>query len=241
MNKPAKLDPKHKVAPALDTPTDLSQQAVDEISAAMNGILADAFALYFKTKNFHWHVSGPHFRDYHRLFDEQAADILSSTDEIAERVRKIGGTTLRSIAHIGKLQTIDDNDDAFVPARDMLRELMDDNKAVVKAMREAHDLADRHEDVATASLLENFIDAAEKRTWFLFEVEPQCRRQRKVVCAGTPVFKPPSAAECRTRGTSSLRARAGVRLRPSNALRRWRRAGLRSARGLRHGSGRCPW
>lgn len=169
MNKPVKLDPKQKVAPALDTPTDLSQQAVDEISAAMNGILADAFALYFKTKNFHWHVSGPHFRDYHLLFDEQAADILSTTDEIAERVRKIGGTTLRSIGHIGKLQSLEDNDEAFVPARDMLRELMDDNKAVVKAMREAHDVADKHADVATASLLENFIDAAEKRTWFLFE------------------------------------------------------------------------
>ena len=169
MNKPVKLDPKRKVAPALDTPTDLSPEAVEQISAALNGILADAFALYLKTKNFHWHVSGPHFRDYHRLFDEQAADIIGTTDEIAERVRKIGGTTLRSITHIGKLQTIDDNDEGFVPARDMLRELMNDNKAVVTTMRDAHDLADEHEDVATASLLENFIDAAEKRTWFLFE------------------------------------------------------------------------
>lgn len=169
MNKPAKLDPKQKVAPALDTPTDLSQQAVDAISAALNGILADSFALYMKTKNFHWHVSGPHFRDYHLLFDEQAADIFATTDELAERVRKIGGTTLRSIAHIARLQTIDDNDEAFVPANDMLRELMNDNKAVVKAMREAHELADKHNDNATASLLENFIDASEKRTWFLFE------------------------------------------------------------------------
>jgi starvation-inducible DNA-binding protein len=169
VNKPAKFDPKQKVAPALDTPTDLSPQAVDEISAALNGILADAFALYMKTKNFHWHVSGPHFRDYHLLFDEQAAEIFATTDEIAERVRKIGGTTLRSVAHIGKLQTIADNDDAFVPANDMLRELMNDNKAVVKAMRTAHEIADKHEDSATASLLENFIDAAEKRTWFLFE------------------------------------------------------------------------
>jgi starvation-inducible DNA-binding protein len=169
VNKPVKLDPKSKVAPALDTPTDLSQQAVDEISAALNGILADAFALYLKTKNFHWHVSGSHFRDYHLLFDEQAADILGSTDEIAERVRKIGGTTLRGVGHIAKLQSIEDNDEAFVPAQDMLRELMNDNKAVVKAMREAHEIADKHEDVATASLLENFIDAAEKRTWFLFE------------------------------------------------------------------------
>jgi starvation-inducible DNA-binding protein len=169
VNKPVKLDPKQKVAPALDTPTDLSQQAVNEISAALNGILADAFALYMKTKNFHWHVSGPHFRDYHLLFDEQAADILGTTDEIAERVRKIGGTTLRSIAHIGKLQSLEDNDEAFVPATDMLRELMNDNKAVVKAMREAHEIADKHDDSATASILENFIDAAEKRTWFLFE------------------------------------------------------------------------
>jgi starvation-inducible DNA-binding protein len=169
VNKPVKLDPKHKVAPALDTPTDLSQEAVDQISAAMNGVLADAFALYMKTKNFHWHVSGSHFRDYHLLFDEQAADILGSTDEIAERVRKIGGTTLRGIGHIARLQTIEDNNEAFVPAQDMLRELMNDNKAVVKSMREAHEIADKHEDVATASLLENFIDAAEKRTWFLFE------------------------------------------------------------------------
>lgn len=168
MNKPAK-PAKPKVAPALDTPTDLSQEAVDKISAALNGILADSFALFLKTKNFHWHVSGPHFRDYHLLFDEQAADILATTDELAERVRKIGGTTLRSIGHIGKLQTVEDNDEAFVPAREMLRELMNDNKAVVEAMRRAHELADEHDDNATASLLENFIDAAEKRTWFLFE------------------------------------------------------------------------
>jgi starvation-inducible DNA-binding protein len=168
VNKPVKLETK-KVAPALDTPTDLSQDAVDQISKALNGILADSFALYLKTKNFHWHVSGPHFRDYHKLFDEQAADILGTTDEIAERVRKIGGATLRSIGHVAKAQSIDDNDEAFVPARDMLRELMNDNKAVVKTMRDAHGLADKHEDVATASLLETFIDAAEKRTWFLFE------------------------------------------------------------------------
>lgn len=168
MNKPVKLE-KKKVAPALDTPTDLSQEGVDAISAALNAILADSFALYLKTKNFHWHVSGPHFRDYHLLFDEQAAAILATTDELAERVRKIGGTTLRSIGHIGKLQSLDDNDDPFVPARDMLRELMNDNKAVVTSMREAHELADKHDDTATASLLENFIDEAEKRTWFLFE------------------------------------------------------------------------
>jgi starvation-inducible DNA-binding protein len=169
VNKPAKLESKEKVAPALDTPTDLSEAATREISAALNGVLADSFALYMKTKNFHWHVSGPHFRDYHLLFDEQAAEIFAGTDELAERVRKIGGTTLRSIAQISKLQSLDDNEETFVPARDMLRELMNDNKAVAKNMREAHEIADKHDDVATASLLENFIDATEKRTWFLFE------------------------------------------------------------------------
>ena len=169
MNKPAKLESHQKVAPALDTPSDLSQEATTEISAALNGILADSFALYLKTKNFHWHVSGPHFRDYHLMFDEQAAEVLGTTDEIAERVRKIGGTTLRSIAQISKLQSLHDNEESFVPAHEMLRELMNDNKAVVKTMREAHEIADKHDDSATASLLENFIDAAEKRTWFLFE------------------------------------------------------------------------
>ncbi|ETR78648.1 DNA-binding protein [Afipia sp. P52-10] len=169
VNKPVKLASKEKVAAALDTPTDLSQEGVDKISAAMNTILADTFALYLKTKNFHWHVSGPHFRDLHLMFDEQGTEILGTTDEIAERVRKIGGTTLRSIGQIGKLQTLEDNDEAFVPAIDMLRELMNDNKKVVKAMREAHEIADKYDDTATASLLENFIDAAEKRVWFLFE------------------------------------------------------------------------
>jgi starvation-inducible DNA-binding protein len=156
-------------APDLDTPTDLDDKAVRDISKALNGILADSFALYLKTKNFHWHVSGPHFRSYHLLFDEQAAAIFATTDEIAERVRKIGGTTLRSIGDVGKSQSIKDNDEAFVTAGEMVRELMNDNKAVAAAMRKAHKLADEHEDVATASLLENFIDATEKRTWFLFE------------------------------------------------------------------------
>jgi starvation-inducible DNA-binding protein len=158
-----------KPAPDLVTPTDLDDKAVAEISAALNGILADSFALYLKTKNFHWHVSGPHFRSYHLLFEEQAAAIFDTTDEIAERVRKIGGTTLRSIGDIAKAQSIKDNDADFVPAGEMVRELMNDNKAVAAAMRKAHKLADEHEDVATASLLENYIDAAEKRTWFLFE------------------------------------------------------------------------
>ena len=156
-------------APDLDTPTDLDDKAVREISKALNGILADSFALYLKTKNFHWHVSGPHFRSYHLLFEEQATAIFETTDEIAERVRKISGTTLRSIGHISELQSIKDNNEEFVEAREMLRELMNDNKHVAEAMREAHEIADEHEDVATASLLENFIDETERRTWFLFE------------------------------------------------------------------------
>ena len=157
------------VSPDLDTPTDLTQEAVDKISAALNPLVADAFALYLKTKNFHWHVSGRHFRDYHLMLDEQAGAIFASIDELAERVRKIGGTTLRSIGHVAKLQTIDDNDEKFVPPRDMLRELMNDNKKTVENMRKAREVADKFEDSATTSILENFIDAAERRTWFLFE------------------------------------------------------------------------
>lgn len=169
MSKIAKKSGRGSVAAALDTPTDLSQEAVDKISVALNALLADAFALYLKTKNFHWHVSGRHFRDYHLLLDEQADQIFASTDVLAERVRKIGGITLRSIGHIAKLQTIDDNDESYVLPREMLRELMNDNKKVAAAMREAHGLADDMEDVATASLLEVFIDETERRTWFLFE------------------------------------------------------------------------
>jgi starvation-inducible DNA-binding protein len=168
-NKVRALDTRRKPAPALDTPTDLSDEAVRELSAKLNEILADAFALYLKTKNFHWHVSGPHFRDYHLLLDEQSEQIFATTDELAERVRKIGGTTLRSIGHISKLQTISDNNDSFVSAHDMLRELMRDNKHVAAAMRECHELAEKHDDAATAGLLENFIDGTERRTWFLFE------------------------------------------------------------------------
>jgi starvation-inducible DNA-binding protein len=153
----------------LDTPTDLDPKAIADISKALNGLLADAFALYLKTKNFHWHVSGPHFRDYHLMLDEHAEAIFATTDELAERVRKIGGTTLRSIGQISKLQSIADNDEDFVDPADMLRELMADNKKVAAAMRKAHKLCDDHEDVATASLLEMYIDATEKRTWFLFE------------------------------------------------------------------------
>jgi starvation-inducible DNA-binding protein len=169
MSKVRTLEPRRKAADALDTPTDLSEDAVRALSAALNAILADSFALYLKTKNFHWHVSGPHFRDYHLLLDEQGEQIFATTDALAERVRKVGGTTLRSIGQIAKLQRIEDNDETFVPPLDMLRELMNDNKAVAKAMREAHELADKHDDVATASLLETFIDDTERRTWFLFE------------------------------------------------------------------------
>jgi starvation-inducible DNA-binding protein len=169
VTKVRQFEPRAQVAAPLKTPTDLSPDAVSEISTALNVILADTFALYIKTKNFHWHVSGPHFRDYHLLLDEQADQLFASTDELAERVRKIGGTTLRSIGHISKLQRLSDNNAEWVPPLDMLRELLDDNKAVTKAMREAHEVADKHEDVATASLLENFIDQAERRAWFLFE------------------------------------------------------------------------
>ena len=166
-----KVRPLERQQPAaqLDTPTDLSDEAVREISKALNGLLADAFALYLKTKNFHWHVSGPHFRDYHLLLDEQAEQIFATTDELAERVRKIGGTTLRSIGDIARHQSLDDNDEKFVAPRDMLRELMADNKAMATAMRKAHEIADKGGDVATASLLETFIDETERRLWFLFE------------------------------------------------------------------------
>ncbi len=176
MSKVSTLATKGKPAAALDTPTDLSQDAVRDISKALNGLLADAFALYLKTKNFHWHVSGPHFRDYHLLLDEQADQIFATTDELAERVRKIGGITLRSIGDIARHQSIKDNDERFVAPKAMLRELMADNKAVAAAMREAHEVADKHEDVGTASLLENFIDATERRTWFLFEASRDADR-----------------------------------------------------------------
>ena len=153
----------------LARPTDLESDAVQDLAAALNVLLADMIALYFKTKNFHWHVSGPHFRDYHLLLDEQSDQIFAVTDDIAERVRKIGGTTLRSIGHVSRLQRILDNDAEYVTPMDMLAELRDDNQQLTARMRETHDLCDEHGDVATASLLENWIDEAERRTWFLFE------------------------------------------------------------------------
>ena len=156
-------------AAALATPTDLSGNGVKAIASALNTLCADTFALYMKTKNFHWHMSGSHFRDYHLLLDEHAEQIEAMIDPLAERVRKLGQTTLRSIGNIAKLQTIEDNNEDFVPAGPMLKELEADNRAMASAMRKAHELCDDNDDVATASLLEVWIDQAERRTWFLFE------------------------------------------------------------------------
>lgn len=153
----------------LQIPTQHSSDAVAAVSGAMNALLADTYALFLKTKNFHWHVSGPHFRDYHLLFEEQAVQVLAMTDIIAERVRMLGGATIRSIGHIGKLQRLKDSDEKFVPPGDMMRQLMEDNRALISSMREAHKLCDQHRDVATVSLLEEWIAQAEKRVWFLFE------------------------------------------------------------------------
>lgn len=153
----------------LATPSDLGGNAVRDLTGALNELLADVFALYLKTKNFHWHVSGPHFRDYHLLLDEQAGQILAMTDPIAERVRKLGGTTLRSVGHIARLQRVKDNDAEFVDPEGMLAELRDDNKDLVARLRSVHDLTDEHNDFATSSLLDVWIDEGERRLWFLFE------------------------------------------------------------------------
>jgi starvation-inducible DNA-binding protein len=153
----------------LATRTDLSRVATKDITAAMNAILADVFALYLKTKNFHWHMSGPHFRDYHLLLDEQADQLFAMTDPIAERVRKIGGLTLRSIGQISRTQRVADNDAEYVEPLDMIAELADDNKTLAARLREAHNVCDEHRDVATASLIEVWIDETERRAWFLFE------------------------------------------------------------------------
>ena len=153
----------------LQTPSDLTAAATKEVSAMMNAILADVFALYLKTKNFHWHMSGPHFRDYHLLLDEHADQLFAMTDPIAERVRKVGGLTLRSIGHIARLQRVSDNDAEFVEPSDMLAELREDNKALAGRLREAHNVCEEHRDLATASLIEVWIDESERRTWFLYE------------------------------------------------------------------------
>jgi starvation-inducible DNA-binding protein len=156
-------------AAPLDTPTDLSPDGVAKVCEQLNVIIADAFAVFLKTKNFHWHVSGPHFRDYHLLLDEQADAILESIDPLAERVRKLGGETLRSISHVSKIQTLKDNNEEFVAPVDMLRELMEDNKKITASMRKCHETTEDVGDAATAGLLETTIDDTEKRTWFLFE------------------------------------------------------------------------
>jgi starvation-inducible DNA-binding protein len=157
-----------RLAP-LSTPSDLGDNAIKDLSTSLTTLLANTFALYVKTKNFHWHMSGSHFRDYHLLLDEQSDQIFATTDAIAERVRKIGGTTLRSIGHIGRLQRLPDNDAEFVSPSVMLAELRDDNRQLTAYMRATHALCDEHNDVATASLLEVWIDEAERRAWFLFE------------------------------------------------------------------------
>jgi starvation-inducible DNA-binding protein len=163
------VDLKSRRTAPLGTPTNLASDATRDLSAALTTLLADFFALYVKTKNFHWHMSGPHFRDYHLLLDEQAEQIFAATDDIAERVRKIGGTTLRSVGQIARQQRVLDNDADYVTPLDMLAELRDDNLQLAAHMRETHGLCDEHADVASASLLENWIDEAERRVWFLFE------------------------------------------------------------------------
>ncbi|MBC7380280.1 MAG: DNA starvation/stationary phase protection protein [Burkholderiaceae bacterium] len=174
--KPAKalsassaVSAKERQMAPLRTPTDLKAAATRDISAAMNGILADVFALYLKTKNFHWHMSGPHFRDYHVMLDEQSDQIYAMTDPIAERVRKVGGTTLRSIGHIARTQRILDNDADYVEPSDMIAELCEDNKTLAARLREAHNVCEDHHDIATTSLIEVWIDETERRAWFLFE------------------------------------------------------------------------
>jgi starvation-inducible DNA-binding protein len=162
-------DLKRRRASPLVTPTDLGAEASKDIAGGMNAILADVFALYLKTKNFHWHMSGPHFRDYHLLLDEQADQIYAMTDPIAERIRKTGGSTLRSIGHIARLQRVKDNDAEYVDPLDMLAELREDNQSLAARLREVHDVVDEVRDIATASLIENWIDETERRTWFLFE------------------------------------------------------------------------
>ncbi len=171
----AKLSPtrrkaaRSKRAAPLRTPSNFSAAATRDIAGGLNAILADVFALYLKTKNFHWHVSGPNFRDYHLLFDDQALQLFQMTDAIAERVRKLGATTLRSTGHVGRLQRIADNDADYVEPGDMLAELCEDNKTLAARLHEVHGLCDEHDDIATASLIENCIDETEQRTWFLFE------------------------------------------------------------------------
>lgn len=160
---------------ALRTPTDLGINATTDIAAALTGVLADMFALYLKTKNFHWHMSGPHFRDYHLMLDDQGEQIFATTDALAERVRKVGGTTLRSVGHIGRIQRLLDNDADYVTPQDMLAELADDNRRLTGFLRAAHGVCETHGDVASTSLIEVWIDEAERRSWFLYETTRQAR------------------------------------------------------------------
>ncbi len=176
MNRPdasKTQDTKPRTDAPLATPTDLKQAASKDIAAALNPALADVFALYLKTKNFHWHMSGPHFRDYHMLLDEQADQLYAMTDPIAERIRKLGGRTLRSIGHIARTQRVVDNDADYVEPSAMLAELRADNLALTANLRKAHDLCNEHRDIASASLIEVWIDETERRTWFLFEATRQ--------------------------------------------------------------------
>jgi starvation-inducible DNA-binding protein len=171
--KSSREDVVRRLSAPLATPTDLKPAATKDIAGAMNAILADVFALYLKTKNFHWHMSGPHFRDYHLLLDEQADQLFAMTDAIAERVRKIGGSTVKSVGHISRLQRVVDNDVDYVQPQDMLAEVREDNKGLAARLREAHNVCDEHRDIATASLIEVWIDETERRTWFLFEAARQ--------------------------------------------------------------------
>lgn len=155
----------------LATPTDMNKTACKAVMDVINPLIADAFALYVKTKNYHWHVTGSHYREYHLLLDEQADQIFAMIDVLAERIRKLGGTTIRSIDHIGRLTRIHDDNDAFVPPIEMIRRLLEDNKTLTAHLREAHRICDEHEDVATVSVLEIFIDETERRTWFLYETQ----------------------------------------------------------------------
>jgi len=171
--KSSREDVVRRLSAPLATPTDLKPAATKDIAGAMNAILADVFALYLKTKNFHWHMSGPHFRDYHLLLDEQADQLFAMTDAIAERVRKIGGSTVKSVGHISRLQRVTDNDVDYVQPQDMLAEVREDNKVLAARLREAHNVCEEHRDIATASLIEVWIDETERRTWFLFEAARQ--------------------------------------------------------------------
>ena len=166
---PNKKDLLERQKAPLATRSDIDGAAVQEITGALNALLSDAFALYIKTKNFHWHMSGPHFRDYHLLLDDHGDQLFAMTDDIAERVRKIGGTTIRSIGHIARLQRVRDNEAEYVTPADMLSELHEDDKAFTLSMRAVHTLCDDAGDVATASLLENWIDQSQRRSWFFFE------------------------------------------------------------------------